>query len=54
MPATVVGVGPLGLIVTGEDGQDAWLVAGTVTAATLQEAAIDLVSDTRYVVRRMP
>ena len=54
VPATVVGVGPLGLIVTGEDGQDAWLVAGTVTAATLQEAAIDLVSDTRYVVRRMP
>lgn len=54
VPATVLALGPLGplgVIVTGADGDDAWLVAGTVTAATLQQAASDLVYRTRYVSR---
>ncbi|MCY7396735.1 MAG: hypothetical protein LH468_11420 [Nocardioides sp.] len=43
---TVVSVGPLGLMLTGEDGDGGWLVAGSVTAQTLSDAALDLLSGT--------
>ena len=36
---TLVTIGPLGVLLTGEDGEDGWLVAGTVTAETLTSAA---------------
>ena len=39
---TVVTVGPLGVLVTGECEDDGWLVTGTVTEATLLDAADEL------------
>jgi hypothetical protein len=39
---TLVALGPLGVLMSGEDGQDGWLVAGTVTAETLTRAVDDL------------
>lgn len=41
-----VALAPLGLLVTGVDGEGAWLVVGTVTRATLETAARDLLRDT--------
>lgn len=53
-PAVVVGVGPLGVIITGDEetGGDGWLVAGTVTADTLQRAARDLTFPRFFVTTR--
>ena len=48
LTGSAVTVGPLGVLVTGEDGDGAWLVAGTVTRATLEQAALDLLSGTVY------
>jgi hypothetical protein len=45
---TVVSAGPLGVLLTGEDGDGGWLLAGTVTEATLVEAAGDLDRGTTY------
>ncbi|WP_395658427.1 hypothetical protein [Nocardioides sp.] len=44
----LVAAGPLGVLVTGQDGDGGWLVTGTVTAATLRAAARDLVAHTTY------
>lgn len=41
---TVVAVGPLGVLLTGSGDVGGWLVAGTVTADTLDEAARDLLA----------
>ena len=41
-----VALAPLGLLVTGREGEAAWLVAGTVTRSTLADAARDLLRDT--------
>jgi hypothetical protein len=38
----LVTVGPLGVLMSGDDGQGGWLVAGTVTAGTLGRAVDDL------------
>jgi hypothetical protein len=38
----VVTVGPLGVLMSGRDGEGGWLVAGTVTTDTLQRAVDDL------------
>lgn len=39
---TAAGVGPLGVFLTGEDGEFGWLVAGTLTASALADAAGDV------------
>ncbi len=49
---TTVTVGPLGVLLTGLDGQGGWLVAGTVTPATLARAARDLLAGTVFVDER--
>ena len=41
---TVVSVGPLGVILTGEDGDGGWLLAGTLNRAALEQAADDVLS----------
>jgi hypothetical protein len=43
--------GPLGVLVTGKEGDFGWVVAGTVTAATLVDAAADLDAHTFYFAR---
>ncbi|MBA3781640.1 MAG: transcriptional regulator [Nocardioides sp.] len=43
---TVVALGPLGVMLTGAEGDGGWLVAGTVTANTLVRAARDLATRT--------
>lgn len=43
---TVLSVGPLGVLLTGQGDDGGWLVAGTVTEETLAAAARDLVSGT--------
>ncbi|MEJ7833989.1 MAG: hypothetical protein WKF79_13810, partial [Nocardioides sp.] len=44
-----VSIGPLGVLLTGDDGDDGWLVTGTVTQATLEEAARDLIEGFVYI-----
>jgi hypothetical protein len=39
---TLVTIGPLGVLMTGDDSHGGWLIAGTVTADTLTRAAEDL------------
>ncbi len=39
---TLVTIGPLGVLLGGDDGEGGWLVAGTVTPGTLTEAVRDL------------
>lgn len=46
---TVVAIGPLGVLLTGGDRDGGWLLAGTVTSATLEAAAVDLVAGARFV-----
>ena len=41
---TVVSMGPLGMVLTGADGDGGWLVAGTLTRAALVRAAADVVA----------
>ena len=43
---SVVSVGPLGVLLSGSDGQRGWLVTGTVTQEVLDEAAADLLAGT--------
>ena len=45
---TLVAAGPLGVLVTGADGDRGWLITGTVTASTLTQAADDLAAGTTY------
>jgi hypothetical protein len=45
---TVVSVGPLGVVLTGEEGDGGWLLAGTLTRAALLEAAADVLSGHVY------
>lgn len=45
---TSVAIGPLGVLLTGEDDEGGWLVAGTVTVPTLVAAADDLLAGTTY------
>lgn len=52
LPAVRLAVGPLGVLVTGQDDEGAWLVAGTVDAPTLERAGLDLLTGTRVVGRR--
>jgi hypothetical protein len=46
---TLVTVGPLSVLLTGVDGDGGFLLAGTVTPATLSRAAADLYARTRLV-----
>jgi hypothetical protein len=46
---TLVTIGPLGVLLTGECEEDGWLVAGTVTADTLTRAANDLLAGAVFV-----
>jgi hypothetical protein len=46
---TLVTIGPLGVLMGGDDGQNGWLVAGTVTPETLTRAADDLYGGTMIV-----
>lgn len=46
---TVVVIGPLGVLVTGDSRDGGWLLTGTVTGATLEAAAADLVAGARFV-----
>jgi hypothetical protein len=46
---TLVTVGPLSVLLTGADGEGGFLLAGTVTAATLTRATADLYAGTRLV-----
>ena len=39
-------VGPLGVLLSGSDGDGGWLVAGTVTQEVLDQAAADLLAGT--------
>jgi hypothetical protein len=39
---TLLTIGPLGVLMSGDDGQGGWLVAGTVTPETLTRAVEDL------------
>ncbi len=41
---TVVAVGPLGVMLTGGEREGGWLLAGTVTGATLETAALDVLA----------
>jgi hypothetical protein len=41
---TVVSVGPLGVVLTGEEGDGGWLLAGTLTRAALVRAADDVLA----------
>lgn len=50
--AVRLAVGPLGVLVTGREGEGGWLVAGTVTPATLERAARELLTGTRAVEER--
>ncbi|CAN5618866.1 hypothetical protein BH11ACT8_BH11ACT8_13770 [soil metagenome] len=52
VPTTLVGLGPLGLLLTGYGEDDGWLVAGTVTRAALRSSARDLLEHVRYVGER--
>jgi hypothetical protein len=45
---TLVAAGPLGVLLTGRVGDGGWLITGTVTAATLVEAAQDLAAGTTF------
>jgi hypothetical protein len=45
----VVAVGPLGVLLTGEDGDGGWLLAGTLTRDALVRAAADVVAGFTYV-----
>ncbi len=45
---TIVSVGPLGVLLTGSGNGAGWLITGTVTEATLERAARDLATGTRY------
>ncbi len=46
---TVVSVGPLGVVLTGEEGDGGWLLAGTLTRPALLRAADDLLAGFVYV-----
>lgn len=46
---TVASVGPLGVLVTGAGSEDGWLVAGTVTEATLLDGASDIETGITFV-----
>ncbi len=46
---TVVSVGPLGVVLTGEEGDGGWLLAGTLTRAALVRAADDVLDGFVYV-----
>jgi hypothetical protein len=46
---TVVSAGPLGVLLSGSQGDGGWLIAGTVTEPTLARAADDLARGTSYV-----
>ena len=46
--STVVPAGALGVLLTGSDDDGGWLVAGTVTEATLVAAAEDLLTRSRF------
>ena len=46
---TLVTVGPLSVLLTGVDGDGGFLLAGTVTPATLRQGAADLYARTRVV-----
>lgn len=48
---TVVSLGPLGVLLTGEVGEGGWLLSGTVTEATLQIAARDVLTGTEFLER---
>ena len=43
---TTVAVGPLGVLLSGSDGDRGWLVTGTVTQEVLDQAAADLLAGT--------
>ncbi len=49
---TLVTLGPLGVLLTGTEGEGGWLIAGTVTPDTLTRAADDLFANTVYVSTR--
>jgi hypothetical protein len=46
---TVVSVGPLGVVLTGAEGDGGWLLAGTLTRAALERAADDVLAGFVYV-----
>ena len=46
---TVVSVGPLGVVLTGAEGDGGWLLAGTLTRAALVRAADDVLAGFVYV-----
>ena len=46
---TVVSVGPLGVVLTGAEGDGGWLLAGTLTRAALVRAADDVLDGFVYV-----
>jgi hypothetical protein len=46
---TEAAIGPLGVLLTGRPGEGGWLVTGTVTAATLELAARDLLAGSTFV-----
>jgi hypothetical protein len=46
---TVVSLGPLGVLLTGEAGEGGWLLAGTVTEATLETGARDVLTGAELV-----
>ena len=45
----MVSVGPLGVVLTGAEGDGGWLLAGTLTRAALVRAADDVLAGFVYV-----
>ena len=48
---SVVTLGPLGVLLTGEDGEGGWLLAGTLTRDALVRAGDDVLTGSRFVRR---
>ena len=46
---TLVAVGPLGVVLTGDEGDGGWLLAGTLTREALMRAAYDVLMGFEYV-----
>ena len=49
---TLVSVGPLGVVLTGDKGDGGWLLAGTLTRQALMRAAYDVLTGFEYVGHR--
>ena len=47
----MVTLGPLGVLLTGDEGDGGWLLAGTLTREALERAGDDVRSGSRFIER---